>query len=477
MVKINSQQALNHFLKKEKVLGQFFTPEEVASFIVEFILLNRKSKEKAIDPACGDGVFLEGLIERNFKEIVGIDVDRKVIHSIPQKIKEKAKIINMDGLLFEHENQFDVVVSNPPFSAKYGRVQDKNILSIFELGRDVRSQAIEILFLEKFIRLASEDGIIGVVLPFGIISNNNLKTVRKYLFEKTRILGIISLPRFIFNGNASTSSKTCILFLQKTIVKEKYKVFMSIVKKLDDLKEVLDLYAKKKEKKDLAFWTEIEGDNLTPEFYNPKYKEVEKELRSSSFKIYRLKELITEMFCGRTEYGSKRVFSNNGIPFISAKAITNFGIDFSKDRKFISKDTEMFKPRSLVKKGDLIFVRVGVGCIGRTAVVTSEEEIGVIDDWSYIIRTKEIISPYFLAFYLQSKYGKIQLERIKRGVGTATIPQSSLKEIWVPVFEEQKIFKEQYLKIKEYYKKSLKTEAEKIFDSTVQFIENAIKGL
>lgn len=348
MVKINSQQALNHFSKKEKVWGQFFTPKEVADFIIDFILLNRKKEEKAIDPACGVGVFLEGLIERNFKEVVGIDVDKKVVDSIPQKIKKKAKIINMDGFLFEHENQFDVVVSNPPFSAKYGRVQDENILSIFELERNAKSQAIEILFLEKFIKLTSEGGIIGVVLPFGIISNNNLKAVRKYLFEKTKILGVISLPRFIFNGNASTSSKTCILFLQKGRTKGKYKVFMSIVKKLDELKEVLDLYAKKKEKKDLAFWAEIEGDNLTPEFYNPKYKEVEKELQC--FKVYKLKELITEMFCGRTEYGSKRVFSNKGIPFISAKVITNFGIDFSNDRKFISKDSKMFKPRSLVKK-------------------------------------------------------------------------------------------------------------------------------
>ncbi len=186
MVKINSQQALNHFSKKEKVLGQFFTPKEVADFIIEFILLNSKRKEKAIDPACGDGVFIEGLIERNFKEIVGIDIDKKVVDSISQEIKKKAIIINMDGLLFEYENQFDVAVSNPPFSAKYGRVQDKNILTIFELGRNAKSQAIEILFLEKFIRLTSEGGIIGVVLPFGIISNNNLKVVRKYLFEKLK---------------------------------------------------------------------------------------------------------------------------------------------------------------------------------------------------------------------------------------------------------------------------------------------------
>ena len=51
-------QRINHFKKKEKVLGQFLTPDAVAEFIVKFSasLLNRP--EKAIDPSCGDGVFL-----------------------------------------------------------------------------------------------------------------------------------------------------------------------------------------------------------------------------------------------------------------------------------------------------------------------------------------------------------------------------------------------------------------------------------
>ena len=37
-----------------------------------------------------------------------------------------------------------------------------------------------------------------------------------------------------------------------------------------------------------------------------------------------------------------------------------------------------------VEIGNLVFVRVGVGCIGRAAVITSENEKGIADDWIYI---------------------------------------------------------------------------------------------
>jgi len=64
-----SKQENSHFSKKEKVLGQFFTPREVVDFVLDFISVTNNKKDKAIDPACGDGVFLKGLIARKFKEV------------------------------------------------------------------------------------------------------------------------------------------------------------------------------------------------------------------------------------------------------------------------------------------------------------------------------------------------------------------------------------------------------------------------
>lgn len=134
----------------------------------------------------------------------------------------------------------------------------------------------------------------------------------------------------------------------------------------------------------------------------------------------------------------------------------------------------MFKKTAVVKKNDLIFVRVGVGCAGRTSVITSDEETGIVDDWSYVIRTGGELSPHFLAFYLQSKYGKAQIERIKRGVGTITIPQSLLKEISVPMFENQDEFKILYLAMRENYERGDTEKAKEIFNKAVGTIEDKI---
>ena len=52
-----------------------------------------------------------------------------------------------------------------------------------------------------------------------------------------------------------------------------------------------------------------------------------------------------------------------------------------------------------VEIGDLVFVRVGVGCIGRAAVITSENEKGIADDWIYEGKGQKNITilPCFLA--------------------------------------------------------------------------------
>jgi len=71
------------------------------------------------------------------------------------------------------------VVGNPPFSAKYGRISDKNILDRYELGRGRRSQAVEVLFLERFIRLARSGGVVGIIIPDGILANTNYEYVTK----------------------------------------------------------------------------------------------------------------------------------------------------------------------------------------------------------------------------------------------------------------------------------------------------------
>ncbi|MCL0057600.1 SAM-dependent methyltransferase [Dehalococcoidales bacterium] len=149
-------QKEKHFARLEKVHGQFLTPSKVAAFIVDFVRASGAKTNLGIDPACGDGVFLKALVDARFVNVVGIDIDHRVLSQLPFDIKSTVKTFPADGLLplpFMEEVG-DVVVGNPPFSAKYGRINDQAILSNFDLGRGRKSQAIEILFLERFLQLA-----------------------------------------------------------------------------------------------------------------------------------------------------------------------------------------------------------------------------------------------------------------------------------------------------------------------------------
>jgi len=465
-----SSQADNHFGREEKVLGQFFTPKEVVDFILNFLLLNQNKKNKAIDPACGNGIFLKGLMERGFKDIMGIDVDKEVLNSISDDIKSRTTILNKNGLLTNIRENFDVVVGNPPFSAKYGRVQNKSMLEIYEMGQGRKTQSVEILFLERFIQLASPGGIIGIILPSGIFSNLPLKYVRQFIAKQTSILGVISLPRYIFNSSKKTSSKTCILFAQKRPSRER-KVFMGIADKLEDLPLLLSAYRNDKNSVTPgAFWVDTSPEALYPEFYTP--LNIINQSRGP-WPVLKLKEIISEIFCGRTEYGKKRSFVQTGIHFISAKTVTRLGVDFSRDGKSIDPGSLMNKRKAHVKIGDLLFIRVGVGCIGRSSVITDSLDTGIADDWIYIIRPQKSLLPTYLAFYLQSKYGSAQIERLKHGVGTVTIPQSALKEIFVPVppLEIQEEFNQIYLRMIKRRRENNYNKAQADFDVAIKRLE------
>ncbi len=403
-------QELNHFNRKEKVFGQFFTPSEVTNFIVFFSSDFVTTGKLACDPACGDGSFLSSLIKRGF-EPVGVDIDREIINSLPENIKNYISI--EDGLLFSKNEKFDLVVGNPPFSSKYGRVKGA-ILKTFDLGKQFSSQAIEILFLEKFIKLCKNGGVIGIILPFGIFSDLRLSYIRKYIREHLSIIAVISLPRNIFRSSGNTSSKTCILIAKKSFVKEK--IMFASVSSINELS--------RKEIKNKIF-------NQPDEFLYPKFY-LDKDSRLNVFSKF--KDYNIEFLHGSTKYGNERKFSKTGIHFISAKSVTSLGLDFSKDERFIEPGGIMDNKKAHVEIRDIVFVRVGVGCIGRVAVVTKESEKGIADDWIYIIRVKdEKLSPFYLTFWLQTTTMQKEIKRFARGVGTITIPISLVKKLPIPL--------------------------------------------
>lgn len=467
-------QADNHFSRKEKVYGQFFTPPEVANFIVDFASTFVQEKNRAVDPACGDGVFLSALLRSGFREVWGMDIDGSVLNRMPEHVRKSAKVLIGDALvmnpLFPQDdalpaNSFDLVVGNPPFSAKFGRVRDSR-LELYELGRGRRSQAIEVLFLERFITLARPGGVIGIILPDGIFINKNYEYVRRFIL-KYKVLGVVSLPRGIFRSSLSTTSKTSVLFLRKARG-DNDEVFMYEARDLDELQEVIRVYRERK-----GLWARVRPDSLHPKSYSAAEVKF-----SGSLPVKELGELVLDIHAGATEYGPRRRFADRGLRFISAKVVTPFGIDFRRDEKFIEPGSDMDKRRGHVEVDDIVFVRVGVGSAGRCAVIVDESDLGVADDWIYIIKVdKRRILPHYLAMFLQTELGQRQLESLKRGVGTVTIPISELRKVKVPVpsMDFQEWVRSEYLRMVKFLREGNKREAEKVFNVIKGKIEELVK--
>ena len=234
--------------------GQFFTPRQAISWLVEAI--EPKIGEKIMDPACGPGGFLSYtasyLLSKgaNRKEInsnlYGIEKDdylSKLANAhIALTTLRKANIYCADSIdrkdiegkpiSIKLNNTFDVVLANPPFGAKI-KTGSKEVRRGFELahkwksdkksGKVVKTDVLQtntppqILFLELCLNLLKPGGRLGIVVPESLISNSSTSYVIQFLRKNATILAVCGMPESLFktSGKGGTHTKTCLLLAKR----------------------------------------------------------------------------------------------------------------------------------------------------------------------------------------------------------------------------------------------------------------------
>lgn len=205
----------------KKSIGQFFTNSSLATFMAE--LANPKKGMKIIDPACGSGELLYHLLKlEKDLNLYGCEIDITVQERCKKRLKD-ANIFLHNGLYSKTmsyveadlsneipDNSFDIVIANPPFNGLTNKMARAEVLSLFELGmlngKPRKSQNVEVLFLERFVRLLKPNGKLITILPEGILSNEKMSYIRDWLFEHLSIELIISLPSKNVFHNVNVSS-------------------------------------------------------------------------------------------------------------------------------------------------------------------------------------------------------------------------------------------------------------------------------
>lgn len=477
-------------------LGQFFTPRTIVKFAVGFAdpeinsTLQGKSEPYLIcDTSCGSGGFLievfqhlinkikklpqnkqDGLIERLSKhQIYGVDINPRLVRVAKMNmvlhgdghggIYKNSGLLNIKEV---KENTFDLIVTNPPFGNK-----DKGkVLELFELGKRnnkiMKEQLREVLFVERCINLLKKGGELAVVLPDGILNNEQLSYVRDFIKRETIIKAVVSLPDRAFKASGA-NSKTSLLFLKRKLSVDETQppIFMAMAEEVGFERKTKQ--AKEIDENDLPNILNVyRSFKASKSFENLKNKKDILEILNDKPACFLIGENLLSSRLDATYYYSKYVFEIDGedslvkdVAKLSRKIInpkknpTNIikYVQFSDIEKKLGSiinieellgDDAPSRAKLNVDKGDIICARVK-DSEENVAIVNQDLDKGVVSTGFVVLKPKPPMTSECLYALLRLKSTLNQVRWKSSGTIMPAISDDEYLEIKIPKLNNKQI--------------------------------------
>ena len=209
--------------------------------------------------------------------------------------------------------------------------------------------------------------------------------------------------------------------------------------------------------------SQLEGaKRLDAEYYQPEYLELEK--RFDALETKTIDEISKSVISfGAYSLTSHIEWQESGVPYVNVGDIHDGYIDFS-NVKYISERVDEILKKSRINNGQVLLTMAGT--IGNAAVVYNLPQSGNANQAIAKITPSDIISPYYLAAFLNSKYGLLQTQREIVSSVQANIFLGPIKKFKVPIFD-RKMTEEVESKYQDFLKeleksKSLYSQAENL---------------
>ena len=190
---------------RESTRTAFFTPPVVIRGIYAALGQMGFTQGNILDPACGIGNFLGMLPESmSGSKLYGVELD-DLSGRIARQLYQKSSIAvqGYEKTAFP-DNFFDVAIGNVPFGQFH--VADKRY--------DRLNFPIHEYFVAKMLDQVRPGGVIAVVTS-SYTMDKRTASARKYIAQRSELLGAIRLPNNAFKAAAGTEVVSDILFLQK----------------------------------------------------------------------------------------------------------------------------------------------------------------------------------------------------------------------------------------------------------------------
>ena len=190
---------------RESTLTAFYTPPVVIRGIYAALGQMGFTQGNILEPACGIGNFLGMLPESmSGSKLYGVELD-DLSGRIARQLYQKSSIAvqGYEKTAFP-DNFFDVAIGNVPFGQFH--VADKRY--------DRLNFPIHEYFIAKALDQVRPGGVIAVVTS-SYTMDKRTASARKYIAQRSELLGAIRLPNDAFKAAAGTEVVSDILFLQK----------------------------------------------------------------------------------------------------------------------------------------------------------------------------------------------------------------------------------------------------------------------
>ncbi len=205
---------LKHENPRKKLIGSYYTPKKAADFITK-CLLNGTNPKFILEPSCGNGRFIESVInyyksnslKMHFK-CIGIELVGNEVLKTHEKFKDLPNIKIHQADFFEFyetllkEEKFDLILGNPPYIRyQYLTNEQRELLSQLLIQNGMRPNKLInawVAFIVACVRLLADKGKIGMVLPAELLQVSYAEELRKFLVNKLKKITLYTFQTLIF---------------------------------------------------------------------------------------------------------------------------------------------------------------------------------------------------------------------------------------------------------------------------------------
>lgn len=373
--------------------SQYYTTEEIASLMVR--CMSKDSVDSILDLGAGNGALISAAWKKwKNASCVVADIDENNCNCLSElgfnTWKVDCNTPDLDKIIDVSFNSIDIGVCNPPYESLYNNETIDKLIERAQLhmNRKDKFATSDLIFLAYNLLFLKPHGVLGIIVPYSIMTGRNYTLLRHSLLENYYVERIIELPESSFSY---TEAKTGILIIRKEKCKGRR----------TKLNTVSDGFK-------LSESISVSSTQLIHRF-DYSYHLWKK---TQSKKIYKNNNEVS-IIRGRSSCDELK---KKGTPFFHTTCYKKTDIDWY----YHYKKTE----NSIVEHGCFLIARVGKRCVGRVKYI--ENGHIQVSDCIYGVTVPKDYIEDFKAFFQSIEYFDF-IKAVARGVCSLYICKGDLE--------------------------------------------------